>query len=58
MQTSLEGMLGMAISREGYESLHKAGVLQCDISPRNLMINEDDNSPSWPAFLIDLDLAI
>ncbi|KAF1365192.1 hypothetical protein EJ07DRAFT_150724 [Lizonia empirigonia] len=43
----------------GYESLHtKAGMLQCDISPNNLMINEDDDNPSWPAFLIDLDLAI
>ena len=43
----------------GYESLHtKAGMLKCDISPNNLMINEDDNNPSWPAFLIDLDLAI
>ncbi|KAJ2898011.1 hypothetical protein MKZ38_004229 [Zalerion maritima] len=43
---------------EGYESLHKqAGMLQCDISPNNLMVNEEDAS-SWPAFLIDLDLAI
>jgi hypothetical protein len=22
------------------------------------MINEDDNNPSWPSFLVDLDLAI
>jgi hypothetical protein len=44
---------------DGYESLHtQAGMLQCDISPNNLMINEDDNNPSWRAFLIDLDLAI
>ncbi|PZD23186.1 HTH-Tnp-Tc3-2 domain containing protein, partial [Pyrenophora tritici-repentis] len=43
----------------GYESLHtRAGMLQCDISPNNLMINEEDNDPSWRAFLIDLDLAI
>ncbi|OJD23847.1 hypothetical protein ACJ73_04796 [Blastomyces percursus] len=26
--------------------------------PRNLMVNEDKDNPSWPAFLIDLDLAI
>jgi len=43
----------------GYESLHtRAGMLQCDISPNNLMVNEDKDNPSWPAFLIDLDLAI
>jgi len=44
---------------EGYESLHiKAGMLQCDISPRNLMMNEEVDNPSWRSFLIDLDLAI
>ncbi|KAF1361094.1 hypothetical protein EJ07DRAFT_164685 [Lizonia empirigonia] len=44
---------------EGYESLHtRAGMLQRDISLNNLMMNEDDGNPSWPAFLIDLDLAI
>ncbi|EGE81887.1 hypothetical protein BDDG_04830 [Blastomyces dermatitidis ATCC 18188] len=44
---------------EGYESLHKkAGMLQCDISPNNLMMNEDDSNPSFRSFLIDLDLAI
>ncbi|KAL5405119.1 hypothetical protein PMIN04_012422 [Paraphaeosphaeria minitans] len=44
---------------EGYESLQtKAGMLQCDISPNNLLINEDKENPSWPAFIIDLDLAI
>jgi serine/threonine protein kinase len=43
----------------GYESLYAlAGMLQCDISPNNLMVNEDDDNPSWHAFLIDLDLAI
>ncbi|KAI1932301.1 hypothetical protein LOZ66_006910 [Ophidiomyces ophidiicola] len=40
----------------GYESLHQAGMLQRDISPNNLMINED-NSASWKAFIIDLDFA-
>ncbi|KAF2844181.1 hypothetical protein T440DRAFT_523703 [Plenodomus tracheiphilus IPT5] len=43
----------------GYESLYtQAGMLQCDISPNNLMVNEDEDNPSWFAFLIDLDLAI
>ncbi|KAI1905715.1 hypothetical protein LOZ65_006946, partial [Ophidiomyces ophidiicola] len=35
-----------------------AGMLQCDISPNNLMINEDAGNSSWKAFIIDLDLAI
>ncbi len=44
---------------DGYESLHtRAGMLQRDISPNNLMVNEEDDNPSWRAFLIDLDLAI
>ncbi|KAL7755607.1 hypothetical protein ACKLNR_014134 [Fusarium oxysporum f. sp. zingiberi] len=43
---------------EGHESLYKAGFLHRDISINNLMINEDDDNPSWPSFLIDLDLAI
>ncbi|KAK1846429.1 serine threonine-protein kinase sgk2 [Colletotrichum chrysophilum] len=43
---------------EGHESLYKAGILHRDISIKNLMINEDSGNPSWPAFLIDLDLAI
>ncbi|KAF2174640.1 hypothetical protein K469DRAFT_648104 [Zopfia rhizophila CBS 207.26] len=44
---------------EGYESLHtKAAMLQRDISPSNLMMNEEDDNPSWHAFMIDLDLAI
>ncbi|KAI5456214.1 kinase-like domain-containing protein, partial [Mariannaea sp. PMI_226] len=43
---------------DGHESLHKAGLLHRDISINNLMINEDDNNPSWRSFLIDLDLAI
>ncbi|KAF1362355.1 hypothetical protein EJ07DRAFT_163618 [Lizonia empirigonia] len=44
---------------EGYESLHtQADMLQRDISPNNLLVNEDEDNPSWPAFLIDLDLAI
>ncbi|KAF2818207.1 hypothetical protein CC86DRAFT_337418 [Ophiobolus disseminans] len=44
---------------EGYKSLHiRASMLQRDISPNNLMVNEDDENPSYSAFLIDLDLAI
>lgn len=33
-------------------------MLQRDISPNNLMVNEDGKNPSSYAFLIDLDLAI
>ncbi|KAI0836075.1 hypothetical protein F5Y06DRAFT_274145 [Hypoxylon sp. FL0890] len=43
---------------DGHESLLKAGILHRDISANNLMINEDNNNPSWSSFLIDLDLAI
>ena len=43
---------------EGHESLRKAGFLHRDISINNLMMNEDEENPSWPSFLIDLDLGI
>jgi len=44
---------------EGHESLYtKAGMLQRNISINNLVMNEDDNNPSWRSFLIDHDLAI
>lgn len=43
---------------KGHKSLYTAGILHRDISTNNLMINEDDDNPSWPSFLIDLDLAI
>ncbi|KAK2730726.1 hypothetical protein FQN57_004184, partial [Myotisia sp. PD_48] len=44
---------------EGYKDLNKkTDLLQGDISPNNLMINEDADNPSWKASLIDLDLAI
>jgi hypothetical protein len=33
-------------------------MLQRNILLNNLIVNEDNNNPSWPAFLIDLDLAI
>ncbi|PFH56712.1 hypothetical protein XA68_16116 [Ophiocordyceps unilateralis] len=42
---------------EGHQSLHEAGFLHRDISMNNLMINEDEENPSWRAFLIDLDHA-
>ncbi|OJD22287.1 hypothetical protein ACJ73_06364 [Blastomyces percursus] len=52
-------LTGLAGCIEGYMSLHdKAGLVQCDVSPRNLIVNEEKENPSWPAFLIDLDLAI
>ncbi|CAI6048307.1 unnamed protein product [Clonostachys chloroleuca] len=50
--SALEGCI------DGHESLHTAGFLHRDISINNLMVNEDDGNPSWPSFLIDLDLAI
>jgi hypothetical protein len=50
--SALEGCI------KGHESLHKAGLLHRDISANNLKVNEDERNPSWPAFLIDLDLAI
>lgn len=43
----------------GHKSLLQlAGLLHRDVSVNNLMINEDPENPSWPAFLIDLDLAV
>lgn len=33
-------------------------MLQCDVLIGNLMMNEEDDNPSWRSFLIDLDLAI
>ncbi|KUI73248.1 hypothetical protein VM1G_08725 [Cytospora mali] len=43
---------------EGHKSLHEAGFLHRDISINNLIINEDEDNPSYFSFLIDLDLAI
>ncbi|KAK6859033.1 hypothetical protein PG995_004886 [Apiospora arundinis] len=59
-KASSRAVLLSALERcvEGHESLHKAGFLHRDISINNLMINEADDNPSWPAFVIDLDLAI
>ena len=53
MLTALEDCI------EGYKSLYtRTGMLQSDISIGNLMMNEDDDNPSWRGFIIDLDLAI
>ena len=43
---------------EGHKSLRRAGFLHRDISINNLIINKDDNNPSWSSFLVDLNLAI
>ena len=58
--SSLASLLaGLEQCIEGNESLHsRGGMLQRDISLNNLMVHEDDENPSWRAFLIDLDLAI
>ncbi|KAI2785780.1 hypothetical protein POX_h09539 [Penicillium oxalicum] len=42
----------------GHQSLQRAGILHRDVSINNLMINENQENPSWPSFPIDLDLAI
>ncbi|KAI9777131.1 MAG: hypothetical protein M1839_009087 [Geoglossum umbratile] len=53
MLAALEGNI------EGYESLRSlTGIIQSDVSIGNLMMNEQEDNPSWPSFLIDLDLAI
>ncbi|KAG4427238.1 hypothetical protein IFR05_017279, partial [Cadophora sp. M221] len=43
---------------EGHESLRRAGFFHRDILINNLMMNEGKENPSWPSFLIDLDLGI
>ena len=46
MLAALEGCI------EGYESLHtQAYMLQRDVSIGNLMMNEEDDKPSWRSFL-------
>lgn len=42
----------------GHQSLYDKGILHRDISPNNLMINEDPDNSSWSYFLTDLDLAV
>ena len=50
---------GIMLTHTGLESLYRqAGILHRDVSLGNLMMNEDPENPSQPAFLIDLDLAI
>ena len=47
--TALEGYIA------GYESLYtQADMLQCDISPEKLSVNEDEDNPLLHAFSIDL----
>ncbi|KAI9772444.1 MAG: hypothetical protein M1840_000647 [Geoglossum simile] len=51
--------VAMLAALEGHESLRNlTSIIQSDVSIGNLMMNEDDDNPSWPSFLIDLDLAI
>lgn len=50
-------LAGLENCISGHQSLYNAGILHRDI-PINIIFNEDENNHSWPAFLIDLDLAI
>ncbi|KAI9856816.1 MAG: hypothetical protein M1813_008753 [Trichoglossum hirsutum] len=53
MLAALEGNI------EGHESLRDStAIIQSDVSVGNLMMNEEKDNPSWPSFIIDLDLAI
>ncbi|KAI9769851.1 MAG: hypothetical protein M1840_003845 [Geoglossum simile] len=53
MLAALEGNI------TGYESLRDlTSTIQSDVSIGNLMMNEEEDNPSWLSFLIDLDLAI
>ncbi|KAI9766361.1 MAG: hypothetical protein M1840_006625 [Geoglossum simile] len=53
MLAALEGTI------TGHESLRDlTGTIQSDVSIGNLMMNEEEDNPSWQSFLIDLDLAI
>ena len=53
MLTTLEGSI------KGYKSLYtQASILQRDILIGNLLINEEDDNPSWRLFLINLNFAI
>ncbi|KAI9765136.1 MAG: hypothetical protein M1839_005614, partial [Geoglossum umbratile] len=60
MLAALEGNIeGETRSRAGHESLRNlTGIIQSDVSIGNLMMNEEEGNPTWPSFLIDLDLAI
>lgn len=56
--THMALLAGLRRCISGHQSLYNAGILHRDISINNILINEDEKNPSWPAFLIDLDLAI
>lgn len=44
---------------KGYKSLYsRTDMFQFDVSISNLMMNEDEDNPSWGMFFIDLDLTI
>lgn len=56
---SLAGLLtAIKACIQGHKALYKAGFLYKDISINNLLITENKNSPFYPAFLINLNLAI
>ncbi len=55
-RTSLFAVLEGCI--EGYESLYRVGFFYRDILINNLIVNEDDDNPSLPSFLIDLDFVV
>ncbi|KAL1888294.1 hypothetical protein Cpir12675_006230 [Ceratocystis pirilliformis] len=42
----------------GHEELFKAGILHRNISLSNLIVAQDGDSSSWPAFIIDFETAI
>jgi hypothetical protein len=47
------------LTRIGHGLLCKhTGIIQGDISVRNLMMNNEAGNPFWPSFLIYLELAI
>jgi hypothetical protein len=68
MLAALEGNItGMGHSGDYYiqtnrgrhESLRDlTGIIQSNVSIGNLMMNEEEDNPSWQSFLIDLDLTI
>jgi len=44
---------------KGYKSLYMcAGIIQYNVSIGNLIMNGEDDNPSWLAFLINFNLAI
>ncbi|KAK1783507.1 LOW QUALITY PROTEIN: hypothetical protein QBC45DRAFT_447515 [Copromyces sp. CBS 386.78] len=61
--TSRKGYTGKKWSSSQTDAALPSNKRSCttqasNISINNLIINKDDNNPSWPSFLIDLDLAV